>query len=84
MSATSKLLVSIQTALSDARTATTIGAGTASGFSFAQVMGWLQSNVGFIGAILGIILTIVTIWVQLTKGRLEIELLKRQLGQDEQ
>ena len=78
MSITSKLLVSIQATLSDARTAATIGAGTA-GFSFAQIMGWLQSNVGFIGSILGIILTAVTIWVQLKKGVLEIELLKRKL-----
>ena len=45
-------------------------------------MGWLQSNIGFMGAIAGVGLTLVTIWVQVLNARkasAELELLKRQL-----
>jgi ABC-type proline/glycine betaine transport system permease subunit len=70
MSVISKLSLSAQTTLGDARVAATIGAGT-TGLSFAQVMGWLQSNIGFIGAIAGVVLTAVTIWVQVSVGRRE-------------
>lgn len=81
MSVISKLMTSAQTTLGDARVAATIGAGT-TGLSFAQVMGWLQSNIGFMGAIAGVVLTAVTIWVQVLNARkasAELELLRRQL-----
>lgn len=68
MSVISKLAISIQTALGDARTAGTIAAGT-TGLSFAQVMGWLQANIGFIGMLSGVALTMVTIWVQVSSNR---------------
>lgn len=68
MSVISKLLTSAQTTLGDARTAATIGAGT-TGMSVAQMMGWLQANIGFIGAVAGIALTLVTIWVQVSNAR---------------
>jgi hypothetical protein len=83
MSVINKLLVSAQTTLGDARVAATIGAGT-TGLSFAQVMGWLQSNVGFMGAVAGVVLTAVTIWVQVLNARkasAELELLRRQLSE---
>lgn len=83
MSVISKLMVSAQTTLGDARVAATIGAGT-TGLSFAQVMGWLQSNVGFMGAVAGVVLTAVTIWVQVLNARkasAELELLRRQLSE---
>ena len=76
-----KLLTSAQTTLGDARVAATIGTST-TGLSVAQVMGWLQSNIGFVGAIAGVGLTLVTIWVQVLNARkasAELELLKRQL-----
>ncbi|MGL5293308.1 MAG: hypothetical protein ACRC9V_06025 [Aeromonas sp.] len=76
-----KIMVSMQMALSDAKTAGVVATGTM-GFSLAQIMGWLQANVGLIGAILGIILTAVTIKVQWANGKkaeLELELLRRQL-----
>lgn len=68
MSVTERLLTSIQTTLSDARAAAAIGAGT-TGFSLAQALGWLQANIGFMGALAGIVLTSVTIWVQVVNGR---------------
>jgi hypothetical protein len=83
MSVISKLMVSAQTTLGDARVAATIGAST-TGLSFAQVMGWLQSNVGFMGAVAGVVLTAVTIWVQVLNARkasAELELLRRQLSE---
>lgn len=83
MSVIGKLSLSVQTTLGDARVAATIGAGT-TGLSFAQVMGWLQSNIGFIGAIAGVVLTAVTIWVQVLNARkasAELELLRRQLSE---
>lgn len=81
MSVINKLLLSTQTTLGDARAAAVIGTGT-TGLSFAQVMGWLQANIGFIGLLSGVILTIVTIWAQvinIKKGNAELELLRRQL-----
>lgn len=81
MSVINKLLTSAQMTLGDARVAATIGTST-TGLSVAQVMGWLQSNIGFVGAIAGVGLTLVTIWVQVLnarKARAELELLKRQL-----
>lgn len=81
MSVISKLLTSAQTTLGDARTAATIGAGT-TGMSVAQMMGWLQANIGFIGAVAGVVLTLATIWVQVLNARkanAELELLRRQL-----
>jgi hypothetical protein len=83
MSVVNKLMVSAQTTLGDARVAATIGAST-TGLSFAQVMGWLQSNVGFMGAVAGVVLTAVTIWVQVLNARkasAELELLRRQLSE---
>lgn len=81
MSVISKLMTSAQTTLGDARVAATIGTST-TGLSVAQVMGWLQSNIGFMGAIAGVVLTAVTIWVQVLNARkasAELELLRRQL-----
>ena len=81
MSVINKLLTSAQTTLGDARVAATIGTST-TGLSVAQVMGWLQSNIGFVCAIAGVGLTMVTIWVQVLNARkalAELELLKRQL-----
>ena len=76
-----KLMTSTQAILGDARVAATIGTST-TGLSVAQVMGWLQSNIGFMGAIAGVVLTAVTIWVQVLNARkasAELELLRRQL-----
>lgn len=81
MNVINKLLTSAQMTLGDARVAATIGTST-TGLSVAQVMGWLQSNIGFMGAIAGVCLTLVTIWVQVLNARkasAELELLKRQL-----
>ena len=81
MSVINKLMTSAQTTLGDARVAATIGTST-TGLSVAQVMGWLQSNIGFMGAIAGVCLTLVTIWVQVLNARkasAELELLRRQL-----
>lgn len=81
MSVINKLMASAQTTLGDARVAATIGTST-TGLSVAQVMGWLQSNIGFMGAVAGVLLTLVTIWVQVLNARkasAELELLKRQL-----
>ena len=81
MSVINKLLTSAQMTLGDARVAATIGTST-TGLSVAQVMGWLQSNIGFMGAVAGVLLTLVTIWVQVLNARkasAELELLRRQL-----
>ena len=79
-----RLSTAAQTALGDAKAASTIATWTM-GISLAQVMGWLQGNVGFIGALLGIVLTAVTIKVQWANGRkaeLELEILRRQLSDE--
>ena len=81
MSVINKLMTTTQAVLGDARVTATIGTST-TGLSVAQVMGWLQSNIGFVGAIAGVGLTLVTIWVQVLNARkasAELELLKRQL-----
>ncbi len=83
MSVISKLMASAQAALSDARVSATIGTGT-TGFSFAQMMGWLQTNIGLMGAVAGVALTMVTIWVQVLNARkasAELEMLRRKLDQ---
>lgn len=80
----SKMMASAQTTLGDARAAATIGAGT-TGMSVAQMMGWVQDNIGYIGTVAGVILTIVTIWAQvinIRKGNAELELLRRKLDQE--
>lgn len=71
MSAIERLSVSIQTTLSDARTSAAIGAGTY-GISMAQVMGWIQSNIGLIGTLAGVMLTLATLWVQIINGRRQL------------
>lgn len=71
MSMIGKMSVSVQAILSDARTSAAIGAGTY-GISMAQVMGWIQSNIGFIGTLAGIVLTIATLWVQIINGRRQL------------
>ena len=79
-----RLSAATQATLSDTKAASTIATGTM-GVSLAQVMGWLQGNVGFIGALLGIVLTAVTIKVQWANGRkaeLELEILRRQLDDE--
>lgn len=79
-----RLSAAAQTALGDAKAASTIATGTM-GISLAQVMGWLQGNVGFIGALMGIVLTAVTIKVQWTNGRkaeLELEIMRRKLADE--
>lgn len=63
--------MSVQAILSDARASAAIGAGTY-GISMAQVMGWIQSNIGFIGTLAGIVLTIATLWVQIINGRRQL------------
>lgn len=80
----SKMMASAQTTLGDARAAATIGAGT-TGMSVAQMMGWVQDNIGYIGTVAGVVLTIVTIWAQvinIRKGNAELELLRRKLDQE--
>jgi hypothetical protein len=69
----------VQVALSDSRVAGSVGVGTA-GISIAQVLGWFESHVGMIGAVLGMALTLITIKVQainIKKMELEMELMKR-------
>lgn len=71
MSVIERISVSIQATLSDARASAAIGAGTY-GISMAQVMGWIQSNIGLIGTLAGILLTIATLWVQIINGRRQL------------
>lgn len=79
-----KAAASVQTVMADAKSASTIATVT-TGISLAQIMGWLQGNVGLIGALLGIVLTVVTIKVQWANGRkaeLELEILRRKLAEE--
>lgn len=79
-----KAVASAQAAMADAKSASTIATVT-TGISLAQIMGWLQGNVGFIGALMGIVLTAVTIKVQWTNGRkaeIELEILRRKLTEE--
>lgn len=71
MSVIERLSVSIQATLSDARASAAIGAGTY-GISMAQIMGWIQSNIGLIGTLAGIMLTLATLWVQIINGRRQL------------
>lgn len=84
MSVISKLVASAQTTLGDARVASAVVTGN-TGFSLAWVMGWVQDNIGYIGTVAGVFLTIVTIWAQvinIRKGNAELELLRRKLDQE--
>lgn len=81
MSVISKLLTSAQTTLGDARTSSMVLVGN-SGWNLAWVYGWIQANIGFIGSVLGVALTVITIWAQVVnvrKANAELELLRRQL-----
>ena len=72
------LLAKAQVVLSDARAAGVVASGSI-GIGIADVMGFLQNNVGFIGSLCGICLTLVTIKVQWTLGKkaeLELQRLK--------
>lgn len=71
MSVIGKMSMSVQAILSDARASAAIGAGTY-GISMAQVMGWIQSSIGLIGTLAGIMLTIATLWVQIINGRRQL------------
>ena len=69
--------------LSDARAAGVV-ASSSIGISYANVVGWLNGNVGMIASLLGIVLTLVTIKVQWTNGKkAELELKRLQMEMDE-
>lgn len=73
------VLAWIQATLSDARSSIAVIAGT-TGIGLAELMGWFQSNIGFIGSVCGVVLAIITIWVQFIVGRkalLEYRILMR-------
>ena len=57
-----------QTTLSDIRTTGVVIIGS-TGAGLAELMGWFQSNIGFIGSVCGVILALVTIWAQSIAGR---------------
>ena len=81
MSVSVGLLAKTQVVLSDARAAVVVASGSI-GIGVADIMGFLQNNVGFVGSICGICLTLVTIKVQWTNGKkaeLELERLRREL-----
>ena len=83
MSVSAGLLAKTQVVLSDARAAGVVASGSI-GIGLADVMGFLQNNVGFIGSICGICLTLVTIKVQWTNGKkaeLELRRLQQELGE---
>ena len=83
MSVSIGLLAKTQVVLSDARAAGMVASGSI-GIGLADIMGFLQSNVGFIGSICGICLTLVTIKVQWTNGKkaeLELRRLQQELGE---
>ena len=83
MSVSVGLLAKTQVVLSDARTAGVVASGSI-GIGVADIMGFLQNNVGFVGSICGICLTLVTIKVQWTNGKkaeLELERLRRELAE---
>lgn len=83
MSVIGKLMTSAQTTLGDARTASYVIMGN-SGWNLAWAYGWVQANIGFIGTIAGVALTVVTIWAQVVnirKANAELELLRRQLSE---
>ncbi len=81
MSVIGKLSLSVQTTLGDARAASAVLVGNGS-FNLAWAYGWFQSNIGFIGAVLGLVLTVVTIYAQIMSARkasAELEILRRKL-----
>ena len=81
MSVIGKLSLSIQTTLGDSRAASAVLVGNGS-FNIAWAYGWIQSNIGFIGAVLGLVLTVVTIYAQVLnvrKASAELEILRRKL-----
>ena len=83
MSVSVGLLAKTQVVLSDARTAGVVASGSI-GVGVADIMGFLQSNVGFVGSVCGICLTLVTIKVQWANGKkaeLELEKLRRELAE---
>jgi tetrahydromethanopterin S-methyltransferase subunit C len=83
MSVSIGLLAKTQVVLSDARAAGAVASGSI-GVGVADIMGFLQSNVGFVGSICGICLTLVTIKVQWTNGKkaeLELRRLQQELGE---
>ena len=83
MSVSVGLLAKTQVVLSDARAAGVVASGSI-GIGLADVMGFLQNNVGFAGSICGICLTLVTIKVQWTNGKkaeLELRRLQQELGE---
>ena len=83
MSVSVGLLAKTQVVLSDARAAVVVASGSI-GIGLADVMGFLQDNVGFVGSICGICLTLVTIKVQWTNGKkaeLELRRLQQELGE---
>ena len=83
MSVSAGLLAKTQVVLSDARAAGVVASGSI-GIGLADVMGFLQNNVGFVGSICGICLTLVTIKVQWTNGKkaeLELRRLQQELGE---
>ena len=77
------LLGKTQVILSDARAAGAIASGSI-GVSYANVVGWLNGNVGLIASLLGIVLTLVTIRVQWTNGKkaeLELRRLQKEMAE---
>lgn len=83
MSVSVGLLAKSQVVLSDARAAGVVASGSI-GIGVADIMGFLQNNVGFVGSICGICLTLVTIKVQWTNGKkaeLELRKLQRELNE---
>ena len=83
MSVSVGLLAKTQVVLSDARTAGVVASGSI-GIGLADVMGFLQDNVGFVGSICGICLTLVTIKIEWTNGKkaeLELRRLQQELGE---
>ena len=80
MSVSAGLLAKTHVVLSDARAAGVVASGSI-GIGIADVMGFLQNNVGFIGSLCGICLTLVTIKVQWTLGK-KAELELRRLKMD--
>ena len=69
----------IHTTLADVRAAMAVVIGSTS-IGLAELMGWLQSNIGFIGSACGVLLAIITMWVQLVVGRkalLEYRIMRR-------
>ena len=69
----------IHTTLADVRAAIAVVIGSTS-IGLAELMGWLQSNIGFIGSVCGVLLAIITMWVQLVVGRkalLEYRVMRR-------